>query len=171
MFSSILSAICALALNANLSATAADTSSVYIIDGEKVENFDGSQLVGKTIVRYSTGTAGKSVKLHLIYTTDSDKKLDFNVITIPGDGLTILREADAPSVTVSRIADSVHVFNSQSIIYVLDGKKASVQEFMKLKADKIKSIEIYKDKEQFKEQFKKYGADSANAVIVIDTKR
>lgn len=52
MLTSILSAICALALSATPVQAQADTVNLYIINGEKVTNFDGSQLVGKTISDY-----------------------------------------------------------------------------------------------------------------------
>ena len=49
MLTSILSAVCALVLSSNSIASQGDTLNVYIIDGEKIENFDGSQLLGKTV--------------------------------------------------------------------------------------------------------------------------
>ena len=48
----ILTSLCALALNASAKPAATDTVDMYMIDNAKVEKFDGSQLVGKTIVSY-----------------------------------------------------------------------------------------------------------------------
>ena len=39
----------------------------YIINGKKVENFDGSQLKGKTIANY---TIGEGTNVHVILTDD-----------------------------------------------------------------------------------------------------
>ena len=40
---------------------------IYVIDGKKVENFDGSQLKGKTIVNY---TIDSEHNIHAIFTSD-----------------------------------------------------------------------------------------------------
>ena len=34
---------------------------IYVIDGKQVENFDGSQLVGKTIINYSINSNDNSI--------------------------------------------------------------------------------------------------------------
>ena len=41
---------------------------IYVIDGKKVENFDGSQLKGKTIVNY---TIDPEHNIHAIFTSHS----------------------------------------------------------------------------------------------------
>ena len=75
MLTSILSAVCALVLSSNSIASQGDTLNVYIIDGEKIENFDGSQLVGKTVSDYKTMTSSSTsngvtsvTKMHIIET-------------------------------------------------------------------------------------------------------
>ena len=74
MLTSILSAVCALVLSSNSIASQGDTLNVYIIDGEKIENFDGSQLVGKTVSDYKTMTSSSTsngvtsvTKMHIIH--------------------------------------------------------------------------------------------------------
>lgn len=57
MLTSILSAVCALALGSSAMTSQADTVNVYMINGEKVTNFDGSQLCGKTVSDYRIGVA------------------------------------------------------------------------------------------------------------------
>lgn len=44
---------------------------VYVIDGHQVENFDGSQLNGKTIVKYSIEPVSN---IHVIITSDYKTK-------------------------------------------------------------------------------------------------
>lgn len=53
MTSFILTTICAIALSAPAVSAQVDTMDIYTIDGKRVEFFDGSQLIGKTIVSYS----------------------------------------------------------------------------------------------------------------------
>ena len=55
MLTTILSALCALTLSGNIATAQADTLNVYMINGDKITNFDGSQLVGKTVSEYRIG--------------------------------------------------------------------------------------------------------------------
>lgn len=78
----ILSSICALALNSAAMPAQQDTVDRYVINNEKIEKFDGSQLEGKTVKSYSiilaTGDAGTMVyRVHDISTEQ-------NTITIKG---------------------------------------------------------------------------------------
>ena len=53
MLTTILTALCALTIStADITATA-DTLDTYVIDAVQIKDFDGSQLVGKTITNYN----------------------------------------------------------------------------------------------------------------------
>jgi len=71
MISTILSAICALALGAASPSVQADTTDVYVIDYVEVKDFNGSQLVGKSISTYNinlTTSGSETVRTHIIKT-------------------------------------------------------------------------------------------------------
>lgn len=95
---------------------AADTLNHYVIDNQSIRQFDGSMLVGKTIVSYqiSTVSNGKDVlKIHDIQTEEG-------------------RSAYQASLTYDPV-------------YVLDGKQIQKAEFEKLNPDAIKSMSVIKD--------------------------
>lgn len=123
MLTSILSAICALSLGVSELSIQTDTVNVYIIDGKKVENFDGSQLVGKTISSYNIGKAENSkngpIKIHIIKTDDPNAKK----IAVQDNGDN--KASSEPEVFV-------------------DGKKLSSVEFAKIKPEDIASVTIFK---------------------------
>lgn len=48
-------------------------SDIFIIDGKKVENYDGSQLVNRKIVSYKISTEKGKGKIHTITTVDAGK--------------------------------------------------------------------------------------------------
>lgn len=63
MLTTILSSLCALTLSGNIATAQADTLNVYMINGDKITNFDGSQLVGKTVSEYRIGIATNNAGL------------------------------------------------------------------------------------------------------------
>ena len=75
----IVAAIMALLLSVG-SLFAQNSETIYIIDGQKVENFDGSQLVGKVIVAYGINN---STKVHTILTEDN--KVVSNSVKVSSD--------------------------------------------------------------------------------------
>ena len=79
MGSLLVSAICAIALGAGQVQAPADTLKEYIIDGFYVRDFDGSQLVGKTIQSYRIVSdygiqSGKYLNIHIISTSRNNVK-------------------------------------------------------------------------------------------------
>lgn len=90
MLTTIISMVCALSLGASSVSSQADTVNVYMINDEKVANFDGSQLVGKTITDYKVVTATKDntvYQVHGITTGDAAaqaKKAENTVYIIDG---------------------------------------------------------------------------------------
>ena len=121
MLTSILSAVCALALGASAMTSQADTVNVYMINGEKVTNFDGSQLCGKTVSAYricvaANNTTGEVSKVHIIETTKP---------------------------VSSFIVNGDHIYG-KDVLYVVDGVKTSSLDFIKIKQENIGSMTVCK---------------------------
>ena len=74
MLTTLVSMICALNMSAVAPVvSAADTVDIYVIDKEKIEKFDGSQLKDKTILSY-TITLSEGIRTHNITTLQGSKK-------------------------------------------------------------------------------------------------
>lgn len=174
MLTSILSAICALAFSGRVTTCQADTTDIYIINGDKTVNFDGSQLVGKTVSDYKIMTASSTSngvvsvsKIHMIRTdgkqaatvtshttTVSDENGEVMKMTIIGS------DADSESnVTVMPGADGIEVF--------IDGKKSSREKMGKIKPEKISSMVVYRAGSK---EARKWTKNNVN-VIVVDLKK
>lgn len=172
MLTSILSAICALALSATPVQAQADTVNLYIINGEKVTNFDGSQLVGKTISDYKIATATSSsngivtvTKVHNICTDGRQvNNLTVKQISTTANGTSV------NSVSVddgqNEISGTIRVKGSDSIV-IINGKQSTMEELTKLKPKQLAEMQIYKagSKEALK-----YTKDETMNVIVIKKK-
>lgn len=146
LLTSILSAVCALALSATTVQAQADTVNLYIINGEKVTDFDGSQLVGKTVSDYKIMTATSSsngvvtvTKVHNIL-TDGRQARSIAMTSSTTDG------ANVNSVTIddSVVDYSVTGVPSDKMELYIDGKKSTRAELGKIKPDKIASIIVLK---------------------------
>ena len=181
MTSIILTTICAFALNAASIPAQADTNDIYLIDLTKVENFDGSQLAGKTIRAYSIqreNVGGVPTRIHLITTkTDGAQNPvvaifdnDFNNATSVTVG-----EKSQPSINVRATDPSL---SADDIVYIVDGKQTGTEEFKKLDPKDIKSIEVMKDSsaakylQDLKDQGKYQGdVNPKGGVIVVNLKK
>lgn len=108
---------------------ARDTLNYYVINGQPVDKFDGSQIVGKKIATYDITVIMPAnqgpVRVHEI-TTEG--------YTHPAVSYTI-----RPTLSYDTVYDMVEPS------YVIDGKKASKQEFEGLNPTEIKSITVEKD--------------------------
>jgi hypothetical protein len=154
MTSLILSTICAVALNAAPLSAPVDTIIAYAIDGQKIEHFDGSQLVGKKIAAYEIinldAMEGPTI-LHSILTEEGAK--------------------NARPVTVS-----FRKVDTTDVVFVVDGTPVSEEEFQRLDAKKISSMDIIKDSsaeellKNLKEEGKYDGATEGHGVILVRTK-
>lgn len=123
-----MSAICALNINASVVTVRADTLDRYIINNQKVERFDGSQLIGKTISDYKIVIAkgnsdGEAIRLHVIRT----------------DG----RKAKVIEVKSSTDGEGVSVGNGETVV-TIDGKKCDKEALTKIKPESIASMTVYK---------------------------
>ena len=125
-----------------------DTVIQYFVNGQRVEKFDGSQLVGKTIEAYtiddiiSPYTHGP-VRVHSIVTEDAGLPKPSNQIRI-----RTTQQADP--------------------VFVVDGKQIPKKEFEALNPAKIKSMTVIKNGTL--EEVKKYEGWE-NGVILIITKK
>lgn len=123
---------------------------IYVIDNETVEQFDGSQLKGRTIKDYkitTTGSGSKAITVHAITTSPS-------AFSVSADSLLA-----NPNRGAVRYTD-------RKIVYVLDGKKYEAADIPHVHPLDIENITILKDGSP--EQLK-YDPD-AN-VIMITTKK
>lgn len=84
--------LCATAMVANAQTAKIDTVTMYVINGEFIKNFNGSQLSGKTIKTYFIDTTeswnNRVIVGHAITTTDAKP--------VPGQGIRITN-LDAPA--------------------------------------------------------------------------
>lgn len=140
-------------------------SIIYVIDGKKVENFDGSQLKGKTIVSYTISQEGD---VHAIFTSDYEKETGKigNVLIFSGEGNVKTGEK-------VNAEDRVVRFRSEKdILSVLDGKIVSQKELQKLSPSQIESITVIKDKTN--PEYIKYSKESGtepSGIIIFKTKK
>lgn len=149
----IATAIIAVLISAT-SLSAQEIKTTYIIDGQKIESFDGSQLAGRTITSYTVDG-----NVHVVFTTDFKEQAPAGVkvisVTKPDNG-----EADD---TIK-----VHGVNLEGIVYVIDGEVTSPNKFMSMSASNIESMSIIKSKDDL--FFKKFANANTEAVIMISTK-
>lgn len=122
----------------------ADTVDSYLVDGKKIENFDGTQLQGKWIARYSIGrVAGKAERVHVITTSLEDLGKTVKIMSVEG-----MKKAVNP-------------------LCVIEGKVVSPEELKALDVDKILHMTVLKDDSAVK----KYGEAARGGAIVVETKK
>ena len=168
MLTMLLSAVCAMGINASVAATPADTLDSYIINNEMVEKFDGSQLIGKTVSDYKvvdtkSNVDGNVVRLHMIR-TDGVKIKDVKSATSI--------ESVQVSGKYSKVGESLSSGNvtviSAETVYIVDGKKCDKEALNKIKPAEIASMAVYKPGS--KEAIKISGENDV-AVIEVVTKK
>ena len=142
---------------------------IYVIDGKQVENFDGSQLKGKTIVNYSIDSEHN---LHSIITSDMTGGKEVKSVKILST--TKVDRSDAP--VTSGVTTEVIRAESDEIIYVLDGKNVPYSEIHSMSSSKIESMTVIKDKDnptfkKFADEYMKTHKKVPTCVIIITTKK
>ena len=166
MLTTLLSALCALALSSGGStatttstpAAPADTTNRYAIDGSVIDSFDGSQLVGKTVRAYEINILnGKKevIRLHNISTTEASHAGEVRVI-----GTGVMNNDDAKII--------IRESQSGDAVFVVDGKVISAEELHMISPSEIISMEIIKDNAS---EIKKKYTDKKDAGVVIITTR
>ena len=127
---------------------------IYIIDNETVENFDGSQLKDRTIRDYKITTKGsgrKAITIHAITTSPS-------VFSVTGSFTPLKPLAPLDS---SIVIKPTH----RKIIYVIDGEPhEDVSAFNSISPFDIENITVVKDGSP---EQKKYGEDVVVMNITI----
>lgn len=150
----IATTIIAVLLSA-ISLSAQEVKATYIIDGKKVENFNGSQLAGKTITSYTVND-----NVHVVFTTD------FNEQTPTG-----VKVISSATFDKRPVDDTIKLrgVEGHEVVYVIDGKVTSSEKFMSTSTSNIESISIIKSKDD--PDFVKYANTNTEAVIMISTKK
>lgn len=147
MLTFIMSALCALSINASTVASQADTLDRYIINGQKVEKFDGSQLVGKNVSDYKVVVAdgeveGNVFRMHLIRTD--------------GQKVKEVRSAKAVGAT------------PDGYVIIINGKKSSISDLNNVKTESIASMTVYK---RGSKEAVEISGNKDVAVIKVETKK
>ena len=137
---------------------------IYVIDGKQVENFDGSQLNGKTI--------DPEHNLHSIITSDMTGGKEVKSVKILST--TKVDRSDAPVAT--GVTTEVIRAESDEIIYVLDGKNVPYPEIHSMSSSKIESMTVIKDKDnpifkKFADEYMKTYKKAPTCVIIVTTKK
>lgn len=142
---------------------------IYVIDGKQVENFDGSQLTGKTIINYSIDD---EKNIHSIITSDlaGDKKVKSVKV------LTTEKSMKTDNPITSNVTTDVIRANADEIIYVLDDKIVTCAEIKAMSSSNIDSMTVIKDKnnpvfQKFSQEYKKTSKVDPKCVILIATKK
>lgn len=168
----IAAAICAVAVGAEARTVKSDTVNQYVIDNHKVANFDGSQLNGKTVAKYSieTTNSGKSVvKVHKITTTGSAQAGDGDVQNVYAYKQVSDNNEQVVVVGYGRQAKTpigiVNLPGAEDLMLIVDGVEVSTDEFKNMSPNDIESMEVLKDSSA-----KKYTDKEGVGVILITTK-
>lgn len=142
---------------------------IYVIDGKQVENFDGSQLVGKTIVNYSVDPTHN---LHSIITSDLTGGKDVKSVKV----LSTTKVSKSDRSDTSGVTTDIIRAESDEIVYVLDGKIVPYSEILSIPSSKIDSMTVIKDKDnptfqKISEEYQKKSKTPIKCVILITTKK
>ena len=155
---------------------------IYVIDGKQVENFDGSQLVGKTINNYSIDSERN---LHSIITSDlitreikSGESNDpftrfFPFLSTQKEITRVIKSGESVNTGVS--TDKIYA-KAYEVVYVLDGKIVPYSEIESLSSSRIDNMTVIKDKGssvfmKYAKEYKKSSKTEPKCVILITTKK
>ena len=118
----LFSAFCLIACMGTKAAETADTTRVYYINGERIDRFDGSQLVGALVESYAIthqnnpATPGAVIEKH-------DIETKVKVITIDKSKVDTTNNVTRSGKKIQYIDDPV---------FIIDGKKYSKEEVKKV---------------------------------------
>ena len=130
----------------------ADTLVRYYINGQLVDHFDGSQLMGKTITSYQIERFNHPeqgpVRVHNIQTSDAPQP----------------PQSSQPTIRIRTVGDA----QQADPVIVIDGKQVTKKEFEALDPTRIKSMTVIKNGSQ--EEVKKYKGWE-NGVILVETEK
>ncbi|MBO6044663.1 MAG: hypothetical protein J6P69_02275 [Bacteroidales bacterium] len=164
MTSLVLSAICAVALGAASPSVQTDTTDVYVIDYVEVKDFNGTQLVGKTISTYNvnlTGEGSRIVRTHIIKTV------------LSGNTVKVATREMSPEMAALIKLSPEEMGNA---VFFLNGARVSQLTFNYLDANDIAEIKTLKGSEaaEYLQSLKKNreydGETAGRGVVVVTTK-
>ena len=118
----LFSVFCLIVCMGTKAAESADTTRVYYINGERIDRFDGSQLVGALVASYSIShqnnpaTPGSVIEKH-------DIETKVKVITIDKSKVDTTNNVTGSDKKIQYIDDPV---------FIIDGKKYSKEEVKKV---------------------------------------
>ncbi|MBR1569446.1 MAG: hypothetical protein IJ651_09700 [Bacteroidales bacterium] len=125
---------------------------LYVIDNETVEHFDGSQLKGKIIREYKITTTGRGRNAVTVHSITTGARFSLPSFNISEEEMERFRErlknfqgklqADSLLVHFGK-GTAVHV-QSKDYLYIVDGKETEDASAMP-RSDRIKSVEVLKD--------------------------
>ena len=158
----ILSGICALALGTASPSVQADTTDVYVIDYVEVKDFDGTQLVGKTMSTYNinlTEEGSRTVRNHIIKTV------------LSGNRVSVATREMSPAMAGLLNMSPEEMDNA---VFFLNGARVSKLTFGYLNASDIAEIKTLKGTEaaEYLQSLKKnreYDGETAGRGVVIVT--
>lgn len=175
MLTSILSAVCALALGTNTITSPADTTNVYMINGVKVENFNGSQLVGKTISDYKTMTASRTsngvtsvTKVHMISTDGNEIKSVTNSNNLISTNGKITQISITGVNGKHSVADIQTNDGTKEMEVFINGKKSTTTDLSGILPEQIASMTVYRAGSA---EAAKYTDNKEKNVLVVELKK
>ena len=133
----------------------------YVIDGKHIENFDGSQLIGKIIKHYDMKVLPNTT-IHNIFTTDDWVKIEGATTKTMTHVLT---EEEAKARGIPLNSSSMNAFMRNPLV-IVDGEEynGSLYEI----TDEMDYIDVYNPDD---EVAKSYGEKGRNGVMKIYTKK
>lgn len=155
----IMLALCALLFG--LGATAQEN--FYVIDGQHVEHFDGSQLVGKKIKHYDLKYIPDSkMTIHNISTTDGGEKIEDAKVC---SRVSVFTKEQAEALGLLQEGGKMKTSIRNPLI-IVDGEEyaGSIRDL----TDSIAYIDVYKPGE---ETARSYGEKGKNGVVKIFTRK
>lgn len=137
---------------------------IYVIDNVTVDNFDGSQLKGKTIGDYQITTTGKGNKAVTVHAITTVKRTMRSQIIVNDNGQVIMKT----DTLLNRFGGAS--LKSETVVpnfvYIVDGKVVEESEVKNLPTKQIQSITVIKDSESLKQ----FNLDGSSSVVNIITK-
>lgn len=127
---------------------------IYVIDGKQVENFDGSQLTGKTIVHYSVDP---QLNIHNIITSDVTGGKTVKGVKVFATKKIIHKDANAPADITTEYIQA----KDGEVLYVMDGKIVPYSDIKKLPSSKVDSMVVIKDK--LSPDYQKYAKEAVES--------
>ena len=143
--------------------TASAQENHYFIDGKRIENFDGSQLVGKTVKHYDLKRL-EHVIIHNIFTTDDWVKIEG---TNSATTVRVLSAEEAAAQGIPLTPGSMKTSMRNPLI-IVDGQEFTGNIYSDIGTDNIKSMNVY---DADSEVAKSYGDKGKNGVIKIFTEK